>query len=219
MRKIDKEEMRRTYAKKIINVIRVQGFNSLKTQDMAEHMQISKATLYNYFSSKEEIIHEVAQIYISFFEQVDQTILNSELTYIDRFQKAFQQEVLTSIYISNLFLEELKIGFPDLYEGIISAHRKIKSNIRQFYKMGMEEGIFHSLNPYILLMQDEIILRKLLDPTFLIEEGITIKQALFDYYQAKKVQIIKPDALLAINDEPMIEVIEHLARKLSNSYL
>ncbi|MFS1511437.1 TetR/AcrR family transcriptional regulator [Chengkuizengella sp. SCS-71B] len=222
MRKIDpelREEMRKTYVLKLMNVIRLKGFNTLKIQDMAEHMQISKASFYNYFSSKEEIIQELTGTYIAYYEEVDQTILNKEITYIDRFQKVFEQEVLTFIYISELFFEELKVGFPELYEGIISARRKRKMNIRQFYEMGMKEGIFQSLNPSILMLQDEVMLRRLLDPAFLLEEGLTIKQVLFDYYQAKKVQIFKPDELKRINDKlTILEKIEFLSLKLSNSY-
>ncbi|NDI37101.1 TetR/AcrR family transcriptional regulator [Chengkuizengella sediminis] len=222
MRKIDPElrgQMRKTYVGKLMNVIRIKGFNSLKIQDMAEYMQISKASLYNYFSSKEEIIQELTRTYIAYYEEVDQTILNNELTYIDRFQKLYEQEVLTFIYISELFLEELKVGFSELYEGIMSARQQRKMNIRQFYEMGMKEGIFHTLNPSIYTVQDEVMLRKLLDPAFLLEEGLTIKQVLFDYYQAKKVQVFKADELKRINDKSTIlEKIEYLTRKLSNSY-
>ncbi|MDP5276240.1 TetR/AcrR family transcriptional regulator [Chengkuizengella axinellae] len=222
MRKIEpelREEMKKTYVGKLMNVIRIKGFNSLKIQDMAKYMQISKASLYNYFSSKEEIIQEITQTYIVYFEEVDQAILNNELTYIDRFQKVFEQEVLTFIYISELFLEELKVGFPDLYDGIISARRKRKENIRQFYEVGLKEGVFNELNPSIFIVQDEVMLRKLLDPAFLLAEGLTIKQVLKDYYQAKKIQVFKADKLTTMNDDSKImEKIEYLTRKLSNSY-
>ncbi|WP_214482145.1 TetR/AcrR family transcriptional regulator [Bacillus sp. SM2101] len=222
MRKIDpklREQMRKTYAQKLMSIIRVQGFNSLKIQDIAEHMQISKATLYNYFSSKEEILNEITVNYIEYFKQGEQTIENNQFTYIERFQKVFEQEVLTAIYISELFLEELKIGFPNLYEEIIFARRKRKTTIKYFYEQGMKEGVFHSLNPQILLMQDEVALRKLLEPTYLLEEGLTTKQALLDYYEAKKIQIIKSETLLSASDEAMTEIIEHLSRKLATSYL
>jgi AcrR family transcriptional regulator len=47
---------------KIIPVLRTKSISSLRMDDIAKYMDISKATLYKYFSSKEEIIQSVVTV-------------------------------------------------------------------------------------------------------------------------------------------------------------
>jgi len=63
--------------------------------------------------------------------------------------------------------------------------------IHAFYQNGMKEVVFNGLNTSILIIQDETVLGKLVNTSFLIDEELSLKQALFDYYVAKKTQIHK----------------------------
>ncbi|WLR50809.1 TetR/AcrR family transcriptional regulator [Bacillus tianshenii] len=221
MRRIEPQqriELRRIYARKLLNVISSQGFHSLKIQEMARIMNVSKATLYNYFSSKEDIIQEVANHYLDYIQEIDQMVLNDDLSFTYRFQKLFQQGVLSTIYASEAFLNDLKASFPQQYEEMMVARKKRLESIKTFYKKGMDEGIFHSLNASLIIMQDEVTFRRLVDPNFLTEEGLSIQQALYDYYKVKKVQLLQPNVLSKVNDEPIHEMIAYIIRKLSNTY-
>ena len=90
--------IRKTYVKKLIHVIRTQGFHSLTIQDIAQVMGLSRATIYNYFSSKEDIIMELNNLCIDYLNEAGQAISNEELPYPIRFQKVFEQTVFSAVY-------------------------------------------------------------------------------------------------------------------------
>ena len=102
MRKIapnEKRRMRQSYAKKMIHVVRTQGFLSLTIQDIARIMNVSRASLYNYFSSKEDIISELTNFCIAYLDEAGQTISNEELSYPLRLKK----------YLNKLFFQLLML--------------------------------------------------------------------------------------------------------------
>lgn len=97
--------MRKAYVKKLIPVIRTQGFLSLTIQDIARIMNFSRASLYNYFSSKEDIIMELTNLCIDYINEAGQTLFNEALSYPLRFQKVFEQAVLSAVYASDIYLK------------------------------------------------------------------------------------------------------------------
>jgi AcrR family transcriptional regulator len=70
-------------------------------------MNLSRASLYNYFSSKEDIIMELTNLCIDYINEAGQTISNEELPYSLRFQKVFEQAVLSVVYASDIYLTDL----------------------------------------------------------------------------------------------------------------
>ena len=55
-----------TYINKIKPVIRKTSFSQLKIDEIAKYMDISKATLYKRFSSKDEIIEAVVEDFMNY---------------------------------------------------------------------------------------------------------------------------------------------------------
>ncbi len=218
LRKIAPEErlnMRKTYAGKIINVVRTQGFLSFTIQDIAKLMNISRASLYNYFSSKEDIIMEMTDLYIDYINEADKTISNEDLSYQLRLLKVFEQAVLSAIYASDIYLNDLKTSCTVLYEKKMLSKRDRLASLYMFYQNGIDAGVFNTLNPTILVMQDEVVLLKLFNSSFLIEEGLSLKQALYDYYEAKKIQVLKPEYFNSEENAGIDCVIDHILQKIS----
>ncbi|MCD7034777.1 TetR/AcrR family transcriptional regulator [Metabacillus sp. GX 13764] len=218
MRKIGPEErgeMRRAFAKKIMNVMRTAGFGSLKIQDLAQAMDVSKATLYNYFSSKEDIITEVGKVYLDYLQEFDEKMKDTASSYQERFLKVFEQQALSSIYTSGVFLNDLRAHCPYFYEKMSEANKQRIIQLKWFYEEGMKEGVFHSLNADILIMQDQAAFQRIFDPGFLIESGLTYKQALADLLKIKSIQLLKNAGDL---DQKRAEgMMNHVLYKLSSS--
>lgn len=209
--------MRQSYAKKMIHVVRTQGFLSLTIQDIARIMNVSRASLYNYFSSKEDIISELTNFCIAYLDEAGQTISNEELSYPLRLQKVFEQAVFSAAYASDVYLNDLKKSCPSLYEKKLQSKKEQLSAIHTFYGKGMEAGVFNKLNPAILIIQDDTVLRKLVNTSFLMEEELSLKQALYDYYVAKKFQLLKIDYLKETENEDINEMVECILQRLAGS--
>ncbi|NRD78098.1 TetR/AcrR family transcriptional regulator [Bacillus sp. BRMEA1] len=218
MKKIAPDErrmMRKAYAKQLIQVVRTQGFLSLTIQDIAKAMNLSRASLYNYFSSKEDIIMELTNLCIDYINEAGQTISNEEVSYPLRFQNVFEQAVFSAVYASDIYLTDLKRSSRHLYEKKMQSRKEQLSAIHTFYRNGMNAEVFNQLNPSILIIQDETVLRKLVNTSFLVEEELSLKQALFDYYVAKKTQVLTPKYLQNTENEDINEMVETILKKLS----
>lgn len=217
MRKIAPEErliMRKAYVKKIMNVIRTQGFQTLTIQDIARLMNMSRASLYNYFSSKEDIVMELTNSCTSYIHKAGQLISNEELPYPLRLQKVFEQAVFSAFYTSDIYLNDLKRSCTVLYNQKMESKKEQMATIHSFYLSGMKAGIFHKLNPAILIIQDEVLLSKLVNSPFLFEKDLSLKQALCDYYEAKQFQVLKPEFIKDTSPEDIREMMEHILQKL-----
>jgi hypothetical protein len=89
------------------------------------------------------------------------------------------------------------------------------STIHTFYRTGMKAGVFNELNASILIIQDESVLGKLVNTSFLMEEELSLKQALFDYYVAKKSQVLKPEHLQYTENEDISTMVDCILKKLA----
>jgi AcrR family transcriptional regulator len=218
MRKISTEDrllMRQSHIKKILKVIRTQGFLSLSIQEIAQLMNMSRASLYNYFSSKEDILMELNDFCISYIYETGQMISNTELSYSQRLQKVFEHAVLSAAYSSEIFLKDLQISCMSLYEKKKHARKEQMAAIHSFYQTGMEAGFFNELNPTLLMMQDETVLNKLINTSFLMDEELTLERALYDYYLAKCFQVLRPELVTNINHKEINCMVKDILHKLS----
>ncbi|WP_336078620.1 TetR/AcrR family transcriptional regulator [Paenibacillus sp. 203] len=189
------------YLNKIKPVIRRTRFSQLKIDDIAKHMDISKVTLYKHFSSKDEIIEQVVEYGIQYLQQADTVVYDDSVSYIDRFQKTFLESLIGVIYLSDLFLQDLKEFYPRLFENISVAQQNRIKNLQSFFQSGMDKKIFNRMHVALSLVQDDATLRRIMEPTFSIQwYDLTLKQAVMEFYKMKQYQVISPEYLDTVDD-------------------
>jgi len=130
-------------------------------------------------------------------------------------QKVFEQAVSSAVYASDIYLSDLKTSCRHLYDKKMQSRKEQLSVLHTFYRNGMNEEVFNQLNPSILVIQDEAVLGKLVNAAFLAEEELSLKQALVDYYVAKKAQILKPEYLQCTENEDVNVMVEGILKKLT----
>lgn len=189
------------YLNKIKPIVRKTKFSQLRIDDIAKYMDISKVTLYKHFSSKDDIIEQVVEYEIQYLQQADIVVNDDSLSYVDRFQKTFLQSLLCVVYLSDLFLQDLKEFYPTLYDKLVLAQQNRNKNLQAFFETGMDRKIFNKMNPMLPLIQDDATLRRIMEPNFSIQwYDLTLKQAIIEYYKMKQYQMIRPEHLNAIDD-------------------
>jgi AcrR family transcriptional regulator len=214
---------------KLLPYIQKQGFTLLKMDDAAKYMDISKATMYKYFASKDEIVECLVEQCVNYtekiiFEEATQKLTPAQVSrpsnedmmlYGETFAKAFKQSIKMAFYLSDVFLQDLNTAYPDLSATLSQAVEQCQKKLIAYLDIGMELGVFHRLNSGILLIQLDVVLRRLLDPKLLMLHNMTLKQALLDFYQAIKQQIFKEEWIH--EDQAGIEsfISEMIIKKLS----
>ncbi|KZE80526.1 TetR family transcriptional regulator [Paenibacillus elgii] len=203
------------YIEKIKPVIRKTKFSQMRIDDILKHMDISKATLYKHFSTKDEIIQVVVDHYIAYLLEADAIVQNEAVSFAERFQKTYEQSLKCVIYVSDLFLEDLKEVYPNLLEHLQSAQINRNKNLQAFFESGMDQGFFNRINAALFMVQDDAVLRRIMEPTFSIQYDLTLRQALLDFYKLKKYQLFKPEYLNTTEDSVMEKEIVQILQTIS----
>ncbi|WP_334077860.1 TetR/AcrR family transcriptional regulator [Paenibacillus sanfengchensis] len=203
------------YIEKIKPIIRRTKFSQLKVDDLAKYMDVSKVTLYKYFSSKDDIIEQVVDYYINYSKKADATANDDSVSFLERFQITFLQSLMCAVYISDLFLQDLKEFYPHHFDNLSVALQNRNKNLQAFFESGMEQQIFNRLNAVLSMVQDDAVLRRFIEPSFSIQYDITLKQAIMDYYRMKQYQLLKPEYLKMIDDSHMEGKIVHILQTIS----
>ena len=68
----------------------------------------------------------------------------------------------------------------------------------------MDQKIFNRMNAVLFMVQDDAVLRHIIEPSFSIQYDVTLKQAIIDFYKMKQYQLLKPEYLDTV-DESVIE--------------
>lgn len=177
---------------------------------------VSRATLYKYFPTKEMIIGFIVDNFIEFIHETTEINTISDLTI--HFQQLFEQSILVIEYMTEIFITEVKLVYPEKFVDLNEALKKRNTEILSFHIEGIRHGIFNNINGVISIKQDEV-LRNMLNVAFLMENNLTVKDVLSDYYTIKKIQLFKPDKLNLINDDLMTAKIDYLAHKITKNLI
>jgi AcrR family transcriptional regulator len=212
-----RQDMKEKYLAKLLPMIKYRGFSHLRIDDLVRSMDISKATFYKHFSSKEEVIELVVEMVVSYLQEAATLIGNESSPYLERFQHTFGQSLLIASYLSDAFVLDLKQVFPPLWERIRQAQQERQRHVQQFYEHGIITGVFQPINPALVVLQDELILRSIMDPVFLMEHDLTLRAVLYDYYELQKYQLLAPEVFKQVDDAPVKEYIDMIARKITLS--
>lgn len=208
-------QARRKLIAKLLPYVRKNGFQSLRMDEAAKIMGVSRATLYKYFSTKEDLISYVVEVMVEYIQEVTISS-NREQMFADRFQQIFEQSVLLLESITDTFLKELELSSSGSAEQLRTAMGQWDRQVLEFYDEGIREGVFNPINGNLIVLQDRL-LQNLLDVKYLMEHHLTVYEALFQYYQLKKYQLFKPDRLQTIDDSRIIPRIEYMAQKITQN--
>jgi AcrR family transcriptional regulator len=209
------ETIKLKFISRILNPIKTNGFEQMRMDDIAKHMDLSKATLYKYFSSKDEVIQRLVENFITYIIEADKELTDESGSFIAGFQKSFSQTLLIANYGTDAFYNDLNEVYPELFGRIQVAVGERNGRLKELYEKGAEAAVFNKLNASLLIIQDELMFRNLLDSLYLMKQQLTLRGAIFDYYQIKKLQLLSPQAYIEADEEGMNEKLEYLVRKVT----
>ena len=205
------------YINKIKPVIRKTRFSQLKIDDIAKYMDISKVTLYKHFSSKDDILEQIVEYGVKFLQQADTVASDDSIPFVQRFQETFLQSLICVVFISDLFLQDLKEFYPQLFDKVVIAQQNRNKNLQTFFEAGMDQNIFNRMDAVLSLVQDDATLRRIMEPAFSIQcwYDLTVKQAIVEYYKMKKYQMIRPEHLDTVDDSDFENRVVHILQTVS----
>lgn len=181
------------WVKKLLPLFKEKGLKGYSMDEMASYLEISKATIYNHFKSKDEIVDSVIQLKINELKAFEDYINNINLPFLTRYFKGIQYFTSRLSDFSNLFLHDLQKQYPLQWQAFSNFQNKCIEIIKEYYQEGIRQGVFNNINLSLLVMSDRIFFQLLSVPEYLSELNITLEQAFEEYFKMKFNGLLKDE--------------------------
>lgn len=187
------------------------GLRGFRMQHYAEILGVSKATLYKYFASREELLTYLTNWKLNQIQGFEQHLFDPELPYLDRFTQALKIASSHIAGLSNRFLADLKDMHPQVWEQITAFIDSATVMLENFYKEGQEHGAFLNMHTAVLTIADKVMLMQLTDPDFLKSSGLKVHEALESYFIMKFSGIFNREK---VDEKRMQQLLSELVEDL-----
>jgi AcrR family transcriptional regulator len=126
------------------------GYHATSMQDIAEAVNLQKASLYYHFSSKQEILIAILDLALDLINTRLELVLSQSLSPGDKLRQAmvsYLQTIAENQNLSAVLLLELRSLDPEIKARHASRREKFEKLWRDLIIEGNQEGIFNSVDP------------------------------------------------------------------------
>lgn len=151
-RREQKEYTKRILTDSAIKLFKQNGFQSTTVQQITDLAGVAKGTFFNYFQSKESVLHSIGISQIAFLESYYRENIDGKKSASENLRMLFHElAIKNENYGPNLILSTFQIWFSQLQfqeEESVQA-RRFSEIISAFIKKGQQQGEFkHTINPF-----------------------------------------------------------------------
>ena len=179
------------YIVKLTETFKKHGLKKYSMDSIASELKVSKATLYHYFSSKDEMVEIALMRVIGQMNEFENITKNELLSFETRFYKMLELFSNAFTDISNLFLADLQDEYPLLWKLIQQFIDYVNQVLTDFYNNGKKAGVFREIHTAILVTSDRMFFNAISDVEFLTKNNITLRMAFDEYFRMKCFGFIK----------------------------
>ena len=197
---------RQKYLLQLMPVFYEYGLQALSMNDICVKLNVSKATLYNYFATKEEMVAAILQHVLDEISGFEAILSDKKQPFFDRYFSAVQLLTKSVAGMSVLFLNDLQTNFPGLWQLVQDFKSNAANELRKFYEEGKKANIFKGYSTNILVLSDRLFFDAFSDPKVLAENNLTIEEAFKEYFKLKCFGMVN----ITDNKEMKIEALAFL---------
>ncbi len=126
------------------------GFHATSMQDIADAVQLQKASLYHHFSSKQEILAEILDLALDLINGRLELVRSQDLSADVKLRQAmisYLQTVAENQNLAAVLLLELRTLDPELKVRLASRREKFEGLWKDLIIEGKQQGIFNNVDP------------------------------------------------------------------------
>ena len=179
------ELKREKYLNLLTQTFKVHGLRKYTMDGIAKELNITKATLYQYFKSRDEMVEIILERVIFQLRDFEKIAQNQNLSFEERYYQIIELFAGVISDISNIFLEDLRNDYPKLWKDVHNFIEYTSEVLFVFYDSGKKAGVFKDINSAVLAMTDRMFFNAVSDVEFLNKNKLTLKQAFEEYYKVK----------------------------------
>lgn len=161
------------------------GIQGPTMNDIAEHLGLSKATIYNYYESKEDLVHDSLWLKLKELDKFRDLLFDDSLDFVGRYFEGVNFVTSRLQGISELYLDDLRNHYPKSWESVELYYEKSVENLQKYYEMGIANGTFRPFNTGLMATFDLKFFNMMVDANFLTSNNINIETAFKEYFNMK----------------------------------
>jgi AcrR family transcriptional regulator len=189
--RVDDPHTKELWVKELATLYLQHGTGKFTMNTIAQKLGVSKATLYKYFASKDEIVADVVRYKSNEIAAYEELLEDSHIDFSERFFDILKNASILLAEISITFLHDTKSKHPELFISLSNFQDRALYAAEHFYQRGIQAGVINNINPKVLALTDKMFILAVSKPKFLQEHGISIKEAFDSYFEMKSKGIFK----------------------------
>ena len=139
--------------KKAMELFIQHGIRAVKMDDIAQGLSISKRTLYEIYTDKEELLFEGIKTYnCQRVDHLTEFASQKGIHVIDIILEAYKLKVDEVRQVNPTFYEDI-LKYPKVEEFIRTAHENSREEFLNFMQRGVNEGLFRKDINHVLIAQ------------------------------------------------------------------
>lgn len=119
------------------------GIRSVRMDDVAHEMGISKRTIYELYEKKEDLLYEVVVNHFKMREERMDMVVSRCSNVMEILLEVYHMKVADFKNTNPLFFSEM-IRYPQLQKFLVAQNTKMREHSINFYRRGIDEGYFRA---------------------------------------------------------------------------
>ena len=161
------------------DVFFTKGFYKIPVDDIAFSLKMSKKTIYKHFTSKEDLVREVAYLFIKTHSTNISGIINGEFDAVEKLFYIFKYLGDMLININEKWFSDIQSQAPEIWNEIeVFRSRFMTQNISKIIEQGKKENFVVNYPSPIMINIFISSIRGIINPTFIVQSKISAFNAL-----------------------------------------
>jgi AcrR family transcriptional regulator len=174
------------------------GYRHFNMDELSQRLRMSKKTIYEAFSSKDELFTTALNRRAAKILKRMQEILDLDAVAMTKLYLMSKHVVDEVSYIKPSLVKEVETFFPDVFYVYGDFYRKIVSALTHIIEEGAKEGEFRSdVNPVVFAYMVQGIVDLSSSPYLLIESGLSLEEVYSDFMKILMEGIVEKDGKVA----------------------
>jgi len=155
------------------------GFSQTTVDEIASSLGISKATLYKYFSSKEQLLREIVFGLLRSIEAgVDAITQDERKDFVEKLGEMLSFIGMKLAGISGLLTIDIQRNAPEIWREIDEFRReRILSKLKRIIQEGVENGVFRpDFNQDLLVLMYITLIQSIMNPATLVQFSLSFSE-------------------------------------------
>ena len=155
------------------------GFYKIPVDDIASSLKMSKKTIYKHFPAKEDLVREVAYLFIKTHSENIAAIINHDYNAVEKLFHIFQYLGNMLINVNEQWFSDIQSQAPEIWNEIeIFRSRFMTRNISGIIEQGKKEKYIVSYPSLIMINIFISSIRGIINPAFITNNKVPAFKAL-----------------------------------------